>query len=140
VVRLLASRECLVLLRIHQPFQILDTLLIYSDLGNPAATVRVVLRNLIDSGGLLLQQEVDVGDLAADGGVDVAGALDRLDGADRVAGLDRLALLRQLDVDDVAEGLGRVLADSDDACLVVGRKVNPFVVLCVFPNRSFGYC
>lgn len=133
---ILAGRKRLVLLDIHQPLQILHSLLVNSNLGNPAASVRVVLGHLVDGTRLLFQQEVDVGDLAANGGVDVGRALDRLDGANGVAGLDRLALLRQLDVYDVPECLGRVLADTDDARLVVRREVDPLVVFGVFADRS----
>ena len=132
---ILASSKSLVLLAVHQALEVLDPLLVDGDLGDPAAAVRVVLGHLVDGARLLLEQVVDVGDAARDGRVDVGGALDRLDGADGVAGAHALALLRQLDVDDVAEGLGRVLADADDARLVVGREVDPLVVLGVLPNR-----
>lgn len=50
-----------------------------------------------------------MGDLAADGRVDVAGALDGLDGADGVALVGPFARGGQLDVDDVAQLLGGVL-------------------------------
>jgi hypothetical protein len=50
-----------------------------------------------------------VGDLAADGRVDVAGALDGLDGANGVALVGPFARGGELDVDDVAQLLGGVL-------------------------------
>lgn len=90
---LLTSSEGLVFLRIHQLLQVLDALLIDLDLGDPTTTTRVILGNLVDGARLLLQQEVDVGDLAADGGVDVCRTLDGLDSANCVAGTDNLALL-----------------------------------------------
>jgi hypothetical protein len=42
------------------------------------------------------------------------------------------ALFRQLDVDDVSQLLGGVLADAQDASLLVGREVNPLVLDGVF--------
>jgi hypothetical protein len=99
--------------------------------------VRVVLGDLVDGAGLLLQHQVDLSDLARDRGVDVGGALDGLDGANGVAGLDVLALLRQLDVDDIAQLLGGVLADAQDARLLVRGEVDPLVLLGVFPYRIY---
>jgi hypothetical protein len=93
VLSILASGKRFVLLSIHQLLQILDALLIDLDLGNPTTTMGIILGNLVDGAGLLLQQEVDMGDLAADWGVDVRRALDGLDGTNCVAGTNNLAFL-----------------------------------------------
>lgn len=121
--------EGLVLLGIHESLELLDALLVDLDLGDPATAVGVVLGDLVDGTGLLLEAEVDLGNLAGDGGVDVGGALDGLDGADGVALGDLCALLGELDVNDVAQLLGRVLGNADDAGFLVGVEVNPLVVL-----------
>lgn len=78
-----------------------------------------------------------MGDLAADRGVDVAGALDGLDGADGVALVGPFARGGKLDVDDVAQLLGGVLGDADDACLAVGGEVDPLMVLCVLASKAW---
>jgi hypothetical protein len=93
VLSILASRKRFILLSIHQLLQILDALLINLDLGDPTTTMGVILRDLVDGARLLLQQEVDMGDLAADGRVDVRRALDGLDSTNCVAGTNNLALL-----------------------------------------------
>jgi hypothetical protein len=120
---LLCLRLCkgLVSIRIHKSLHILDSLLIDSHLGNPAATCRVILGNLVDSAWCLLQCRIDVCDLTADGRVDICSALDRLYGANGIAGLDLLSLLGELDVDNIAESLGCVFADADDAGLAIRR-------------------
>lgn len=105
---LLGSKR-LVGLGIQQLVKLRGALLVNFDLDDPAAAGAVVLGHLVDGGGLLLQQGVGVGDLAADGRVDVAGALDGLDGADGVALVSPFARGGQLDVDDVAQLLGGVL-------------------------------
>lgn len=128
---ILRSGEGLVLLLTHEGLELLDARLVDLDLCDPAAAVGVVFGHLVDGAGLLLEAEVDLGDLAADGRVDVGGALDGLDGADGVALGDLRALLGELDVDDVAQGVGGVLGDADDARLLVGVEVDPLVVLCV---------
>lgn len=130
----LVGSKLVVLLRVHQGLKVLEALLVNLDLGDPAAAVGVILRDLVEVARLLLEHEVDLGDLAAHGGVDVGGTLDRLDGTDSVALVDGPALLWELDVDEVTEGLGGVLADADDAGLLVGGEVNPFVLLGVFPD------
>ena len=122
---------------IHQLLEVLEALLGNLDLGDPATTVRVVLGNLVDGAGLLLQQHVDLGDLARDGGVDVGGALDRLNGADGVTGGDLPPLFRELDIDNVAQSRGGVLADTEDTGLLVGGEVDPLVLLGVFPQRIY---
>ena len=98
----------------------------------------VVLGDLVDGGGLLLETLVDGGDLALDRGVDVAGRLDRLDGAESVALLNPLARrLGELDVDDIAKLFGSVLGDANDGGLVVGGEVNPLVVLGVLAEEAY---
>lgn len=130
--------KLLVLFLTHQTFQVLHALLIDRDLGNPPTTMRIVLGDLVDGRGLLLQKKVDVCNLAGHGSVDIGSALHGLDGANGVAGLENLPFLRQLDVDDVAEGFGGILADADDARFVVGREVDPLVVLGVLLYRVYG--
>jgi hypothetical protein len=129
--------ELLVFGRVHQLLEVLQALLGNLHLGDPPAAVRVVLGDLVDGAGLLLQREVDLGDLARDRGVDVGRALDRLDGADGVAGLRLPALFRQLDVDNVAQRLGGILADAQNTRLFIRREVNPLVLLGVFPYRVY---
>lgn len=133
VVTTLRRSERLVLLGAHEALEVLDALLVDGDLGDPAAAGAVVLGNLVDVAGLLLELLVDVGDAAGDRGVDVGGRLDRLDGADGVARLDLAALLGQLHVDDVAQSFGSVLGDANHARLVVGRQVDPLMVFGVLP-------
>jgi hypothetical protein len=130
----LRGSELCVSLRIHELLEILDALLSDLDLGDPAAAMRIVLGDLVDSGGLLLEQEVDASDLAGNWCVNISGALDRLDGADSIARSDLLALLRELHENDVAELLGGILAETDDAGLEIRREINPLVLLGVFPQ------
>lgn len=96
--------------------------------------MRVVFGDDVDGAGLLLQYQIDSGDLAADGGVDISGALDRLDGADGVARTDGLALLGKLDVDYIAQLFGGVCGDADDTRGLIGAEVDPLVVLGVFSD------
>lgn len=63
--------------------------------------------------------------------MDVGGGLDRLDGADGVALLYPVVGLGELNVDNVAQLVGRVLGDADDARLLLDVDVDPLVVLCV---------
>lgn len=122
----------LVRLSIHQLVKLLGTLLVDLDLDDPAAAVAIILGDLVDGGGLLLQQGVTLDDLAPDGGVDVAGRLDGLDGTNGVAGVDKVARrLGEFDVDDVTKLLGGVLRDANGGGLAVGGQVDPFVVLGV---------
>lgn len=128
----LLRRESLVGLGIHQLIKLLGTLLVDLDLDDPAAAIAIVLGDLVDGGGLLLQQHIALDDLALDGGVDVAGRLDGLDGANGVTGLDKVARgLWELDVDNVAELVGGVLGDANGGGFAVGGEVDPFVVLGV---------
>jgi hypothetical protein len=82
--------ESLVGLGVHQLVKLLGTLLVNLDLDDPAAAIAVILGDLVDGGRLLLQQHIAQDDLALDGGVDVAGRLDGLDGANGVASLDKV--------------------------------------------------
>jgi len=63
----------------------------------------VALGGGVDGSGRVVEGGVDLDDLAVDGGEDVAGGLDALDGADGLAGGGGHCERRQLDVDDVAE-------------------------------------
>ena len=74
----------------------------------------------VDRLRLVLQRGVDLDDFAGDRRVQLRDRLDRFDGAERLALLERGADLRQLDVDDVAELLLRVVGDADLAA-VAGR-------------------
>lgn len=135
----LLGDEGLVGLGVHELVDLLGTLLVNLDLDDPAAAVAVVLRDLVDGGGLLLKQGVAREDFAADRGVDVAGALDRLDGTNGVTLVDKVVgALRELNVDDITKLLGGVLGDANDARLAVGRQVNPLVVLGVLLGEACG--
>lgn len=133
----LLGRELLVGSGVHELLKVLQALLSNLNLGDPATPVRVVLSDLVDGARLLLQEHVDLGDLARDSGVDVGSALDRLDGTNGVASLHLLALFRQLDVDDVAQLLGGVLADAQDARLLIRSEIDPLVLLGVLPYRIY---
>jgi hypothetical protein len=133
----LLGDEGLVGLGIHQRIHLLHTLLANLDLGDPAATMAVVLRHLVNGGGLLLEDLVDSDDPAADGGEDVGRGLDGFNGADGVTLLEEVARgLGELDVDDVTELLSGVLGDADNGGLVVGGEVNPLVFLGVLAEEA----
>ena len=119
---------------VHEGLEVLQALLSELNFGDPAATMGIVLGNLVDRARLLLEQQVDLSDLAGHRRVDVGGALHRLDSANGVTGLNLEALLGQLDVDNIAEGLSSVFADTNDAGFLVGRDVNPLVLLRIFPD------
>lgn len=104
---------------LHQALELLDALRGDLDLDNPAASPGIVLGKLIDGTGLLLENSVDARDLAADGGVDIGGALDRFNGAYGIAGLNNLTNLGKLNKDDVAQRVSRVFRDSDHGGLAV---------------------
>lgn len=100
----LLGDESLVGLGIHELIGLLGALFVDLDADDPAAAGAVILGDLVDDGGLLLEGDVGVDDAALDGGVDVAGALDGLDGTNGVALVDPVASgLGELNVDDVAE-------------------------------------
>lgn len=126
--------ELLIRRNVHEVLKILDALLVDLDLGNPAAAVRIVLRHLVDNSRRVLEDGVDVCNLAANWGIDVCRALDRLDSTDGVAGLDLLAQFGELDKDDIAERLGGVLANANNTGLQVSGQVDPFVLFGVFSN------
>ena len=129
----LGGSELLVGLLVHELLEIGNALLGELDLGDPTAAGRVVLGDLVDRGGALLEGDVVGNDLAADGSVDVGSRLDGLDGAEGITGLDLLALLGELDEDDVAEGLGGVGADADVTGLLVVGELDPLVLAGVLP-------
>jgi hypothetical protein len=68
-----AASKGLVGLNVHQLVKLLGALLVNLDLDDPAAAGAVVLGDLVDGGGLLLEVVVDLGDAQSDRGVDVAG-------------------------------------------------------------------
>jgi hypothetical protein len=82
-----------------------------SNLSNP----RLALRVLVDVARLALEIRVDLSHSTRDGCQDVRGGLDRLDGANCVALADFEINLRQLDVDDIAEGFSGVFGDAKGA-------------------------
>lgn len=129
----LGGSELLVGLLVHELLEIGNALVGNLDLGDPAAAGRVVLGNLVDGGRAFLEGQVASNDLAADGGVDVGGRLDGLDGAKGIASVDLLALLGELDEDDVAEGLGSVGANADVTSLLVVGELDPLVLAGVLP-------
>ena len=98
--------------------------------GSISISQPVAVRVGVDQLGLVLELLVAGHHGAADRGVDLGDALGRLDLAERLARLHRGARLGQLDVDDVAERVLRVVGDADpdraDGCgardpLVLGR-------------------
>ena len=76
---------------------------------------------------------VDRSDLAGDGRIQIGDGLDRFDAAEDFALLDRGTDLGQIDEDDVAEGVLRVVGDADLALLTV--ELDPFVFFGVFVGR-----
>lgn len=124
----IASRKSLVGLRVHQRLKLLGTFLVNLNLGDPASANAIILGDLVDGRGLLLEGVVDVGDAKADRSVDVGGGLDRLDGTDSVTLLDPVVDLRELNVDDVTELFGGVGRETNDTGLLVCREINPLVV------------
>ena len=121
--------------------------------GREGAGRTLALGALVQKVGRVLELAVDLDDLASNGRKDVGRSLDRLDGTNLLCGSGRVssgslpqrvrvertscsnlgALGGELDVDDVAQRLGGVLGDADHARLVVGRQVDPLVVLGVLP-------
>src|SRR6185437_15240601 len=86
------------------------------DLDNPG-----VVRGGVDLVGLGLESLIDGGDGAGDGRVEVADGLDAFDGAEGLAGGDGVAYFRGIDVDDVAEGVLRVIGDADGSDVAFDR-------------------
>ena len=81
----------------------------------------------VDQAGIFDDRLVDFGNLAGHRGVDVAR---RLGAFDRGAGFafgDLAGRLGQLDEDDVAERLLRVVGDADRECAVI-FQADPFMV------------
>jgi hypothetical protein len=80
--------------------------------SNPALTLGAG----VDSLNVILQNGVAADDLASHGGEDVRSRLDGLDGTDSLAGTDLKVGFGELDEDNVAQGLGGVLGDTDLGC------------------------
>eukprot|EP01106_Pelomyxa_sp_JSP_P018300 TRINITY_DN823_c0_g1_i2.p1 TRINITY_DN823_c0_g1~~TRINITY_DN823_c0_g1_i2.p1 ORF type:complete len:161 (+),score=66.47 TRINITY_DN823_c0_g1_i2:53-535(+) len=78
------------------------------ELGEPALALGV----LVDEGGVALQLRVDLGDFTRHGRVDVANSLDALDDTCRPLGLEGGADGGELDENEVAEGVLRVVGDA----------------------------
>mmetsp|Transcript_4209 Transcript_4209/g.10926 ORF Transcript_4209/g.10926 Transcript_4209/m.10926 type:complete len:206 (-) Transcript_4209:117-734(-) len=93
------------------------------DLRHPA----VCLRRRVDQRRLVVERLVDLHDLTRHRRVDVARSLDRLDRAHRVILLDARAHLGQIDEDNVAQLLLRVVGDANGAD--VALNLDPLVVL-----------
>lgn len=123
-----------VLLGAHEPLglRLVDAV----HLDEPAALALGVLAQVL---GLVGEPGLDGGDGAGDGGDEVRGGLDGLDGAEGLAGRQRVADGGQLDVDDLAEGLGGVAGDADLGLARGGVDVYPLVGLCVALGQDFLY-
>lgn len=89
------------------------------DLRDPA----FALRAGVDGLGVVLKNRVAADDLARHGGEHVRSGLDRLDGTDGLTSSDFKLGLGELNEDDVAEGVGGVLGDTDLGCCA--RLANP---------------
>lgn len=68
--------ELIIRILVHQVVEFVKALLINLHLRDPATAVRVVFGNLVDGAGLILQQDVGLGDLAGDWGIDIGSTLD----------------------------------------------------------------
>lgn len=82
------------------------------NLSNPALT----LGTLVDGLSLILEDAVCLDDLAGDRGEDVGSRFDGLDSADGLAGDDLEVDLGKLNVDDITQGVGGVVGDTDLGC------------------------
>ena len=109
------------------------------DLDEPA----VLERRRVDEVRRVLERAVDLDDLARDRRVDVRRGLDRLDGPEGLALLDLVADLGQVDEDDVAERVRRVVRDADrrdaavDLGVLVALREGPAVVRRVTSRWRF---
>lgn len=79
------------------------------NLGDPG----IALSALVDELSLVLQSGVTRDNLPSDRREHVRSRLNRLDSTDRLAGADLATRLGELDEDDVAEGVGSVLRDTN---------------------------
>lgn len=135
---LLRRAKLLILLLAHQFLQLLLRLPRQFNLRNPSAARTSILTRPVDRSWLLLQQAVDFDNLASDGRVDVRCGLDRLDSSNGVASCDISLNGWQLDVDDVAEGVGGVIGDADCAGFGGwGLEVDPLVLGGVLLDEGY---
>ena len=79
------------------------------DLGNPS----ILLGAGVDGLSVVLQNGVALDDLAGDGGENIGSRLDGLDSTDRLTSGDLEVRLGELNEDDVTEGVGGVLGNTD---------------------------
>lgn len=82
------------------------------NLSNPS----VLLGAGVDSLSVVLQDGVTLDDLAGDRGEDIGSRLDGLDSTDGLTSGDLEVSLGELNEDDVTEGVGGVLGDTDFGC------------------------
>jgi len=81
-------------------------------LGDPALTLRAGVDDL----SFILQSGVAADDLASHGGEDVRSRLDGLNSTDGLAGADLKVGLGDLNEDNISQGAGGVLGDTDLGC------------------------
>lgn len=113
---LLLINKPLIPLSIIQPLNL--TLILNLNLRNP----RIALRRLINELRLVLKDRVALNHGARDRAQHVRRRLDGLDGSDGLAGADFEPGLGELDVDDVAEGVGGVFSYANFSCRVTRRS------------------
>lgn len=122
------SSKLVILLRRHQFLRV--DLALKRNACNPGLALRIS----VDIAWLLPERLVDLLDGSSDGRQDVRGRFDRLDGANGIAGCDGGGDFGQLNVDDVAEGLGSVGGDAEGAwggrmeisrglCIMQGERI-----------------
>jgi hypothetical protein len=133
---MLRAGEGLVFLSVHQRLELLSTFLVNGHLADPAATMRVVLRNSIDLSRFLLKHQVDISHTASDRGVDVGCALHGLNSTNRVASLKCLVDFGEFHINNIAQLHGGVGGDADHTGSLICVEIDPFVVLGVLANLS----
>lgn len=99
------------------------------NLGNPSLTLGAG----VDGLGVVLQNGVAADDLAGHGGEDVRSGLDGLNGTDGLTGADLEVGLGELDEDNVTEGVGGVLGDTDLGCGAVLACCYSIVLNMTYP-------
>lgn len=82
------------------------------DLRNPSLTLGAG----VDGLSVVLQDAVTTDNSASDGRENIGSRLDGLDGTDGLTSRDLEVLLGELDENDVTEGVGGVLGDTDLGC------------------------
>jgi hypothetical protein len=79
------------------------------DLSNPT----IFLGALVDSLSLVFEDIVTSNDLTGDRREDIGSRLDGLDSTDGLTGSNLETFLGKLDVDDITQGVGSVVGDTD---------------------------